>query len=96
MLNPPYVELVNLPKPDETCPKGQRLFLSGWGRRGKVTPTAKPKKRKQLWTVALQCLPMSECSWVPNPLKSHLCIGDPTQGNNTSWKGDSGGNVIKK
>ena len=84
-----WVDVVNLPEPNEPCPKSKRMIAAGWGR-----DTINGTSRDTMWTVFQECLPLEKCGLPANKKQIHLCVGDSVQGDNSAFKGDSGGNVM--
>ena len=91
-LSTKYVQLINLPKTDATCPKGKRLVVCGWGddnsRPTRLTDT--------LWCVFQECLPHDKCTVSGGMEPFLLCVGDHIEpvpfGNCVGFR-DSGGNI---
>ena len=91
-----FVQIVNLPNPDDTCPKGKNLVVSGWGADAFNTT----RKTERLWALFQECLILDKCACstigeVPcndaDMRTNYLCVGDSTERDNNVCHGDSGG-----
>ena len=90
------VQLASLPYPNQDCPSGNSLILSGWGE-DPFTPFRDPHI---LWAVKQGCLDIEKCNRLENAtaiIKSLvLCVGDEREPRNSGFFGDSGGKIIVK
>ena len=87
------VQLASLPDPNQDCPSGNSLILSGWGK-DPFTPSRDPHI---LWAVKQGCLAMEKCNRVTDPVKCKkdiLCVGDERNPKNSGFNGDSGGKIL--
>ena len=88
-----YVQIVKLPKPGATCPKGRGLVMIGWG-----GDESRPNRlTNKLWGVFQECLPLYSCTISHGANQYVLCVGDhvhPGLLGNYIGHGDSGGNKL--
>ena len=87
------VQLASLPEPNQECPSGNSLILSGWGK-DPFTPSRDPHI---LWAVKQGCLDNEKCNRVidPHECKKHfLCVGDEREPRNSGFQEDSGGKMF--
>ena len=87
------VQLASLPDPNQECPSGNSLILSGWDK-DPFTPSRDPHI---LWAVKQGCLDIEKCNRVTDPHecnKDILCIGDEGEPRNSVGSGDSGGKMF--
>ena len=91
------VQLASLPYPNQDCPSGNSLILSGWG----DDPFIPSRDPHILWAVKQACLEIEKCNrW--NRLDNAtvmekslaLCVGDEREPRNSGFFGDSGGNCL--
>lgn len=84
-----YIQMVNLPAPDATCPKGKELVASGWG----ADAYNRSRKTERLWAVFQECLPNEKCRLFHDDV-NYVCGGDSTRSDNSICFGDSGGDIF--
>ena len=86
------VQLASLPDPNQDCPSGSSLIVSGWG----YNPF-KHRPPHILWAMKQSCLDIERCNRVTDPhecKKDILCIGDEGEPRNSVGSGDSGGKMF--
>ena len=86
-----YIQIVNLPNPDEQCPQGKEMVVCGWGN----DVYNKTRSRDKLWCVAQECVELSECqagiSGFGLEKENVICVTDREERKNSACDGDSGG-----
>ena len=83
------IKVASLPEPNESCPTGKNLVVSGWGQ----DVTRPLRSLDKLWAVGLKCLDPSSCPRLNdmNPKTNMICAGDPERLLSSACYGDSGG-----
>ena len=83
------IKVASLPEPNESCPTGKHLVVSGWGQ----DVTRPLRSLDKLWAVGLKCLDPSSCPRLNdmNPKTNMICAGDPERLLSSACYGDSGG-----
>ena len=83
------IKVASLPEPNESCPTGKHLVVSGWGQ----DVTRPLRSLDKLWAVGLKCLDPSRCPRLNdmNPKTNMICAGDPERLLSSACYGDSGG-----
>ena len=92
------VQLASLPYPNQDCPSGNSLILSGWG----DDPFMPLRDPHILWAVKQGCLDIEKCNRLDATDATDiekslvLCVGDEREPRNSGWFGDSGGEIFVK
>ena len=91
------VKLASLPNPNQECPSGNSLIISGWGSDWSNLSNPRPDI-PILRAVKQGCLDITKCERL-DPLRDKdivLCVGDEEDLRSSTGPGDSGGMLFSK
>ena len=90
------VSMIKLPEENISCPRGETMMVSGWGRTW-VKDRSEFDKSRFLMTTEVTCLDLhNHCKVfeVERFENSTICAGNQNHNDTGAWKGDSGGSYI--
>ena len=92
------IQVAKLPPIGASCPFGETLISSGWGRErlnGNSGPFGiRTKKHQYLWAVKQRCIDVDQCTRYLGDKDAVICAGGLTDERDTSCAGDSGGDCL--
>ena len=85
------MQVAKLPPIGNSCPFGETLIASGWGRERKSSGII---NHQYVWAVKQKCIDVDKCTLYVGDKDAVICAGGLTDDRDTSCFGDSGGNLF--